>query len=203
MVQLFFYLKRSPMSAFMTFVFITTFTPGPNNISSASMGMHYGYRRSLSYMLGIFTGFFLIMCLCSAAAALLQDSIRQFEELLSYAGAAYIGYLAWHTFRAEYEFQQDSDPLGFFNGLLLQLLNPKVIIYGLMIYTNFLTDLRTGSALLYLSALLLACCSFTSISVWALFGTLIRRFMHSQRTRRVINTVLSLLLFSTAVSLLI
>ena len=33
----------------ISFVIVTTFTPGPNNISSAAMGVAYGYRRTLTY----------------------------------------------------------------------------------------------------------------------------------------------------------
>lgn len=36
-----------------SFVLITAFTPGPNNISSASMGVLFGYHRTLAYLAGI------------------------------------------------------------------------------------------------------------------------------------------------------
>ena len=39
--------------ALISFVAVTTYTPEQNNISSASMGVLYGYKRTLPYMLGI------------------------------------------------------------------------------------------------------------------------------------------------------
>ncbi len=39
--------------ALISFVAVTTYTPGPNNISAASMGVLYGYKRTLPYMLGM------------------------------------------------------------------------------------------------------------------------------------------------------
>ena len=37
----------------VSFVMVTTFTPGPNNISSASMGVLYGYRDTVKYLAGL------------------------------------------------------------------------------------------------------------------------------------------------------
>ena len=49
------------MIPLISFVIVTTFTPGPNNISSAAMGVAYGYRRTIPYLFGIASGFFLVM----------------------------------------------------------------------------------------------------------------------------------------------
>ena len=46
----------------ISFVIITTFTPGPNNISSASMGIMYGYKKTLDFLLGIAAGIFKRIC---------------------------------------------------------------------------------------------------------------------------------------------
>ena len=42
---------NSDLFALMSFVIITTFTPGPNNISSASQGVLFGYRKALPYLI--------------------------------------------------------------------------------------------------------------------------------------------------------
>ena len=44
------------MLPLISFVIVTTFTPGPNNISSAAMGIAFGYRRTLPYLFGITAG---------------------------------------------------------------------------------------------------------------------------------------------------
>jgi len=41
------------LSPFLIYVFVTTFTPGPNNIVSMSNGMRYGYRNILRFLGGI------------------------------------------------------------------------------------------------------------------------------------------------------
>ena len=186
----------------VTFVLITTFTPGPNNISSAAMGVLLGYKKSLRYLLGICVGFFGMMLLSALVSASLLNTIPALETILRYAGAAYILYLAYATLKTSYTFDsQEIKPLGFTNGLLLQILNPKLIVYGLTLFSTFLAPITDQPGLLAIAAVLLTLISFCSISVWTLFGAAIKRYLHQPRVRFYVNVVLSLLLVYTAIEL--
>jgi cysteine/O-acetylserine efflux protein len=188
--------------AFLSFVFITTFTPGPNNVSSASMGVLYGYRDTLKYMLGIVTGFFLVMLLCGWTSTVLLKVLPSFETALRFIGAGYILWLAFETLKTSYTFQESNQsPMGFGRGLLLQVLNLKAIVYGLTLYSTFLVPITDNSALLVLSATFLATLAFCSVSAWALFGSAIRTVLRQPRIRQSVNLVLSLLLVYTAIEL--
>jgi len=188
--------------AFLSFVLITTFTPGPNNISSASMGVLYGYRDTLRYMLGIVTGFFLVMLLSGWTSTVLLRVLPSFETALRFIGAGYILWLAFETLKTSYTFQESNQsPMGFGRGLLLQVLNLKAIVYGLTLYSTFLVPITDSPALLVLSATLLATLAFCSVSVWALFGSVIRTVLYQARIRQSVNLVLSLLLVYTAIEL--
>jgi len=186
----------------LTFALITTFTPGPNNITSASMGLNNSYRKTLPYLLGIFSGFFIIMILCAFMSVTLIQSLPGVGKILGIAGAIYILWLAYHTLKTNYSFSETNQkPLGYIKGLLLQILNPKVLIYGITIYSTFLKELPRDSAVLPLSALFFAFISFSSITTWALFGAFIRKFMKNDRFKFILNLILSLMLFLTAVQI--
>jgi cysteine/O-acetylserine efflux protein len=188
--------------AFLPFVLITTFTPGPNNISSASMGVLYGYRDTLKYMLGIVTGFFLVMLLCGWTSTVLLKVLPSFETALRFVGAGYILWLAFETLKTSYTFQESNQsPMGFGRGLLLQVLNLKAIVYGLTLYSTFLVPITDSPVLLVLSATFLATLAFCSVSIWALFGSAIRTALYQARIRQSVNLVLSLLLVYTAIEL--
>ena len=185
-----------------SFVLITTYTPGPNNISSASMGVLFGYRKTSKYLIGITTGFFLLMILCGWISKTLLELFPAFEGYLRIIGAVYILYLAWHTFRASYDFdEEDQKVLGFTRGFLLQILNPKAIVFGLTVYSTFLGSVELSFIFLLLSAAILAGLAFTAISTWALFGAAIRTYLKNKAISRVINTLLSLLLVYTALKI--
>ncbi len=121
----------SDLYAALTFILVTTFSPGPNTLSSATMGLIYGYRRSLPYRAGIGTGFFMLMLFCAHISELLLQRFSALQPYLSIIGAAYIVYLALMTLRADLRITgSDQMPLRFANGMVLQFVNVKVIIYG-------------------------------------------------------------------------
>jgi len=188
--------------AFLSFSLATTFTPGPNNISSASMGVLHGYKNTLRYLTGIVTGFFLVMLLCGWVSTALLQAFPPLEKILRFIGAGYILWLAFETLRANYAFEEEDQALlGFTRGFLLQILNPKAIVYGLTQYSTFLAPTTGNPVHLVFSALFLATLSFSSVSMWALFGAAIRTYLHDPRIRRSVNLVLSLLLVYTAIEL--
>jgi cysteine/O-acetylserine efflux protein len=190
------------IGAFLSLVLVTTFTPGPNNISSASMGVLHGYKKTLRYLAGIATGFFFVMLLCGWISTALLKTFPSFETALRFIGAGYILWLAFETLRASYTFEtEDQALLGFMKGLLLQVLNPKAIVYGLTLYSTFLAPIKDNPAYLGLSAFFLTAIAFCSVSIWALFGSAIRTYLHQPRIRQAVNLALSLLLVYTAVEL--
>jgi cysteine/O-acetylserine efflux protein len=193
-------LPNLDLPALITFVLVTTFSPGPNNIASASLGVLHGYRRTLRFLTGIAVGFFFLMFGCGLVSRTLLETFPALDRMLRLVGAAYILWLAFYTLRASYAFEeQEQALLGFGNGLLLQVLNPKAIIYGMTLYSTFLASIAQNPLYLIVSALLLAVGSFTSVTLWALFGSMIRTQLRQPQIRRAVNLVLSLLLVYTAI----
>lgn len=190
------------ISAFLAFVFVTTFTPGPANISSAAMGVLHGYKNTLKYLFGIATGGFIIMLLCGLISTTLLKFFPSIEATFRFIGASYILWLALKTLRASYMFQDNGRPImGFVAGLLLQAVNPKAIIFGLTLYSTFLVPIISKPAYLVLSALFLAEVVFFTTSTWTLFGWAIKTYLHRPRIERLVNLALSLLLVYTAIVL--
>lgn len=186
----------------ISFVLVTTFTPGPNNISGAAMGVLYGYRATMRYLLGMLAGFFIMIQVSAWGAATLLEAFPVLQEVLRYAGAAYILYLAYATLKASYGFdERESEPLGFGNGFLLQLLNPKLIVYGLTLFSTFLAPITDQAGNIMLAATLLTGVAFLAISTWILFGSAIKRYLANARVRLAVNAALSLLLVYSALDL--
>ena len=68
------------MIPLISFVIVTTFTPGPNNISSASMGVIFGYRKTFAYLVGITAGFFVVMMACAYLSSALLSVMPTAER---------------------------------------------------------------------------------------------------------------------------
>ncbi len=187
----------------ISYVLISTFTPGPSNISSASMAILHGYKNTLKYQAGLAAGVFLLMFLSGWFSATLLSRFPALEPILHYVGAAYILYLAFGILKASYSFtEKETKSLGFIHGFMLQILNPKLFIYAFTLFTAFLTSIPKTVISLTTLPILLALVSFCATSTWALFGSGIKTYLHDPRLRMAVNVVLSALLVYIAITLI-
>ena len=186
----------------LSFVLISTFTPGPSNISSASLAVLHGYKNTLNYQGGLAAGVFFVMVLSGWISATLLGSFPVLEPVLRYVGAGYILYLALGMLKASYIFaDQKVKPLGFVHGFMLQVLNVKLIIYAFTLFAAFLAPVINNVILLALAAVVLAAISFGATFIWAIFGTVIKAYLHIPHLKTVVNILLSLSLVYTAIAL--
>lgn len=189
--------------SFLSFIFITTITPGPNNISSASLAMLFGYQKTLRYLLGIATGFFFLLFACAILSGTLMHYAPTAQVYLKYVGATYIIWLAYKTFNASYsDTKKETELASFSKGLMLQIVNPKSLFYGLTIFTTFLVGASEYPAVLFSWAIFLAMVCFFSVSIWALFGAMIQKHMKNKKAKVAINAILSLALIYTALDII-
>ena len=188
--------------AALSFSLISIFTPGPNNVSSAAMGALYGFRQTRNYLVGIITGFFLIMLVCATVAATVLALVPGVETVLRYVGAAYTLYLAYAVLKASYGFEsENAKPFGFMNGFLLQLFNPKGIVFGLTLFSTYFAAVVTQPGMLILVVFGLTLTALCAVSLWAAFGSFIKRYTQNPRARMVLNICLSAFLVLTALDL--
>lgn len=188
------------LATLIPYVFITTFTPGPNNISCAATAARWGLSRTWSYLFGITSGFFVLLALCGAFSGLLMKILPWLEQYMRWVGAAYILWLAYGIARSESHGEgKSAGPLrGFAKGFVLQFVNPKAILYGVTLYTAFLSPILARLVPVAISAVLLAAIGFSSILTWAVFGLGIDRFLQSPVHRNIMNGCFALLLVYTA-----
>ncbi len=82
--------------ALLVFAFVTSVTPGPNNLMLRASGVNFGFRRTVPHMLGSGMAFS-----CPARRRLrpgaLIESVPLLHTALKFGGAVYLVYLAWKT----------------------------------------------------------------------------------------------------------
>jgi cysteine/O-acetylserine efflux protein len=188
---------------FLTYVFVTTFTPGPNNVLAMSNGMRFGYKRTLGFLAGVFAGFFLIMLACGLLNVALASLLAQVRFWLNLLGAAYMVYLAFHILRsgAMEDGSEERDLNSFTAGFGLQFLNLKVILYGVTVFSMFITQSFQEPVIVSLFAPVLALVGFIATSCWALGGDIFRLAL--RRHYRLFNLAMAALLIYTAIAALL
>jgi cysteine/O-acetylserine efflux protein len=91
--------------------------------------------------------------------------------------------------------QEENEGLNTFQaGFSMQLINPKLILYGITVFSNFIIPFYQNISVLLLFALILAMIGLIATSCWAYFGVLFRSFF--AKYDRVINLAMGLLLIS-------
>ena len=144
------------VASFFVFITLMAFTPGPNNIMSMGNASRFGFRKSFRFNLGMWAGFSFVMLLCALASATLAAFIPKITIVMKIAGAAYMLWLAWHTFRSNgVDSGEDGRPT-FAGGAFLQLVNPKIYVYGFTAMSSWIIPSHQGIPAIVAFALFLA-----------------------------------------------
>lgn len=186
-------------AAFLSYIVLTTYTPGPNNLMSMNNAARFGLRKGFPFNLGIWSAFSLVMILCAVFSATLYAVIPRIQLPMKILGAAYMLYLAWKTLKPAARGSDREAKGGYWYGFALQFVNPKIFIYGITAMSSFILPNFSAPAQVIAFALLLAFVGFTGNMLWALFGSLFLRLF--SRHSGVVKAVMTVLLVYCAVSL--
>lgn len=192
-----------PLLSFLLYIFVTSFTPGPNNIMAMLFANKYGLKKTMKFCLGVGAGFLIVMLLCSYFNLLLKNFIPKIEFYMRILGAIYMMYLAIKIISSKNnDKNNDKDKnSSFFMGMLLQFINPKGILYGITAIATFILPYHDSNFSLIMYSLFLAFVGFVSTFCWSLFGSVFQKFLSKYRSQ--FNVIMALLLVYSTVSILI
>ncbi len=185
---------------FLIYIFVTAYTPGPNNIMSMSNAVRYGFKRSFKFNIGILVGFSIVMQFCTALSAIIFSHISQAKIYMQFLGASYMLYLAWKTWRSssKIELEETKGP-SFISGFTLQFLNPKLYFYAFTSMSTFILPYFHSTLTLIGFGLFLALVGFTGSVAWSIFGSAFCKIL--AKRANIVNPILALLLVYCAISL--
>lgn len=172
---------------------LTVWSPGPNNILLLSTASKYGIRKNLKFMAGIWTGSLSLMILSGLLCRTLSELMPGIWAVMKYVGAAYLLYLAWQTWRRlpPGENTSDKEP-SYVSGIVLQLINMKIIFYGLTMFTSFILPYDTAPIALLVYAFYLMVMGAIGNVIWAFAGNVLKQYY--EKNYRLMNVVMALLL---------
>lgn len=188
------------VSEFFVYCIVTAYTPGANNLLSMSNAARLGFRRSVRFNFGITAGFFAVMAMCTLFSSTLYTLLPRVRVVMQIFGAAYMLLLAWKVWKSTGELQaEEGKGAGFFSGLLLQFVNPKLYIYAVTAMSLYILPVYHSKGALTGFTVLLALIGASGSFVWALFGSAFCRFF--AKHTKAVNLVMALLLVYCAAAL--
>lgn len=192
-------LSQRLLFAFVAFVFVMFFTPGPNNIMLMSSGLTYGFRRTLPHMAGVTLGFAFMIAAVGVGLGAVFIAYPVLETVLKYAGAAYLVYLAIVIAMSGPPSPGKTErrgPMTFWGAAMFQWVNGKgwIIVIGTITAYAAIAHFPWNIAIQTAISLAVGTASTTA---WALFGSALRPVRGSARSVRVFNIVMAVLLLAS------
>lgn len=188
--------------ALALFAFVSSITPGPNNLMLLASGANYGFRRTVPHMLGISGGFMVMMILTGLGLIRVFDLYPLSYTVLKIASVAYLLYLAWRiaTASSVRERGATGQPMTFLQAAAFQWVNPKAWAMALTAITVYVGD--SGPWMLSLCAVVFVCVNLPSVTVWTVLGQQMARFLGNPARLRVFNWTMAALLVASLYPLL-
>ncbi|MDV5167807.1 LysE family translocator [Photobacterium rosenbergii] len=183
--------------ALVTFAFVSTVTPGPNNIMLMTSGANVGFFRTIPHMMGIIFGFSFMVILVGIGLVGVFHSYPVLHEVLQAVSVIYLLYLAFNIAKSRPTLSDSTQykPMTFFSAAGFQWVNPKgwtMAITTVSIY-NTTSDWR-GIALI---SLVFAIVNIPSVSIWTFAGRQLQSLLQQPTKMRYFNFAMAGLLVAS------
>ncbi|MCI0517286.1 MAG: LysE family translocator [Woeseiaceae bacterium] len=136
------------IAALVLATIVLVLIPGPNVALIVANSLQHGLRAGIVTVLGTTVGIALQLALVMAGLSAVIHAAASALLWIKWLGVAYLLYLAFMTWRQPASdlarIQPDARPKVFRHGLLLALVNPKVLLFNAAFLPQFLTG--TGNA---------------------------------------------------------
>ena len=192
-------LDTAAFVALVIFAFVTSVTPGPNNLMLMASGTNFGFARSYPHMLGVLLGYGAMLLIVGSGVGVAIHASPVAGLVLKVASTIYMLYLAWKIATAPPPSagpRTGARPLTFLQAAAFQWVNPKgwaMALTATAVYVPAQNPL-TG---LILVALVFFVVNLPVVTLWTGIGVQLRRLLDRPRTLRTFNVATALLLVAS------
>ena len=185
------------LGALALFAFVSTFTPGPNNIMLMTSGANVGFKRTIPHMLGITLGFSAMLILVGIGLMSLFHAYPLTHDILKGLSVTYLLYLTYKiATSSKTEVKDDFRPMSFLGAVAFQWVNPK----GWSMALTAITVYSSGGSWLELALIAGIFClaNLPSVTFWTAAGIQFQRWLTTSKRVKGFNYgMAALLLLST------
>lgn len=192
-------MQIAALPGLVLFGFVTSITPGPNNLMLAAAGSRVGFTRTWPHMFGIIFGCAALFICAGIGLGAVVTSFPQARVALKLAGCLYLLYLSYKLWNTSSLGTAKSDrPVTFGEASAFQLVNPKgwmAIVPAVAAFSDPAANPLLEAAIIYVvfESVMLPC-----IMVWAAMGAAARRYLEDPQRLVLFNRVMAALTAVTA-----
>lgn len=188
------------------FAFVSSITPGPNNMMLLASGVNYGFLRSIPHMLGVGFGFVAMLLIVGLGLGQVIMGNPGVHLTLKVASVAYLLWLAWKIATsgpvAIDGAQGSSRPMTFLQAALFQWVNPKAWAMALTAVAAYTQPTNYMQSLLMVG-IVFGLVNIPSNATWTGCGVALGRVLRDPRHVRIFNVTMAVLLVASIVPTLI
>ncbi|MGX5791621.1 LysE family transporter [Staphylococcus equorum] len=165
---------------FISFVFYTFFmsyTPGPNNLLALDGALKLGLKGTAKFLIGIGLGFLTLSMLCLLFSEYMAAYFSSFIFVIKIVGFIYLLYLAYSVFKHNAKDAQQSNTYRMRDGLLLQYMNPKTIVYVLTAIVTYVTTQNISFLATLSYTIIIALIGVSGAVSWAVMGLCFKKLL--------------------------
>lgn len=190
-------MTHEQLLALAAFAFVTSITPGPNNLMLMASGANFGVRRTVPHMLGVALGFVFMAVLVGAGLAQAFVAVPQLYTVLKAVSVAYLLYLAWRIATAlpPGEAASTGRPMTFLAAAAFQWVNPKAWAMALTAVSVYAPS-QTMAGIVGV-AVVFGIVNLPSVGTWAVLGQGMRQVLTNPARMRVFNVLMAVLLVAS------
>lgn len=174
-------MELSTIFAFLGAAIILTLMPGPDNLFVLAQSIAQDKKAGIATSFGLCTGLLVhIGAAVLGLSAIIYQSTVIFS-IVKFAGAAYLLYLAWQSFRAKGDpFTLDKQNAKAYvvlyrKGILMNILNPKVSLFFLALLPQFVNPSNGHVALqMLILGIIFLIQAFFLFSLFSIFAGKVR-----------------------------
>ncbi|MDQ6422782.1 LysE family transporter [Paenibacillus sp. LHD-117] len=185
------------ITTFLIYCMIATVTPGPTNIVILSTVHNLGAKKAMKFTYGATIGFGLLLVISAMLNTILITVLPKIMTVMQIFGSFYMLYLSYLIFKMDASNPAVNQTATFFSGLLMQFLNPKVVLFAFSVIPAFVMPYYSSSTAMSISILAITAIGFLSFMTWVLFGTVFKAFL--QKHNKVVNAIMAISLVYAAV----
>ncbi len=120
------------------FMFVTSCSPGPNNILASYSGFNFGVLKTIPHMLGVIFGFTFLVSVMNFGLINIFQKFPVMQEVLKYTGSFFLIYLAYKiSFSKSNSDNLTKNPVKFIETFFFQFINPKSVIVAIIMVSTY------------------------------------------------------------------
>ena len=181
------------MLTFSLAVTLLMLTPGPAVLMIANIGVNFDFRKGVPFVFGVIVGANVVALSVVLGIASVINTYTLLRLILLIISSIFIFYLAVKILmqNSAKETTSNFKKINFYDGLVLQILNPKNYIVQITLFSGFLIWNDNFILEAFIKLVIANMIWFPMHLLWLILGVTVKKMQLSRKSLKILNMVMA------------